>query len=57
MPTFVTLASPTVADIPGRPAVFTAAAALVHRLGAAVSRDTHGRLTEVDRAAATSATG
>jgi MFS family permease len=44
MPTFVTLASPTVADIPQRLILFTAVAAAVYLVGAALSRETRGRI-------------
>jgi MFS transporter, MHS family, proline/betaine transporter len=44
MPTFVTLASPTVGDIPERLAIFTAVAAVVYLVGALLSRETRGRV-------------
>jgi hypothetical protein len=40
MTTFVSLASPTVADIPGRLAIFLAACVVVFLAGAALSRET-----------------
>ena len=55
MPTFVTLASPTVGDIPERLAVFTAVAAVVYLIGALLSRETRGRVAAEERGEARSA--
>lgn len=44
MTTFVSLASPTVADIPGRLAIFLAACVVLFLAGAALSRETRGAL-------------
>jgi MHS family proline/betaine transporter-like MFS transporter len=44
MTTFVSLASPTVADIPGRLAVFLAGCVVLFLGGAALSRETRGAL-------------
>jgi MHS family proline/betaine transporter-like MFS transporter len=49
MPTFVTLASPTVSDIPQRLVVFTAVAAAVYLVGALLSKETRGRITVEER--------
>lgn len=44
MPTFVTLASPTTADIPSRVAIFIGGAILVYLIGALLNPETRGRL-------------
>lgn len=44
MTTFVTLASPTVADIPSRLAIFLAANVVLSQVGAACLDDTRGAL-------------
>ena len=44
MPTFVTLVSPTVADIPGRLVLFTTASAALYLVGALLSKETRGTL-------------
>jgi MFS transporter, MHS family, proline/betaine transporter len=49
MPTFVTLASPTVSDIPQRLVLFTAVAAAVYLVGALLSKETRGRITVEER--------
>ena len=44
MPTFVTLASPSVADIPSRVVVFIGVAISVYLIGALLNPETRGRL-------------
>lgn len=44
MPTFVTLASPTTADIPSRVVIFVGGAILVYLIGALLNPETRGRL-------------
>ena len=48
MTTFVTLASPTVADIPSRLAIFLAACVGIFLVGAALSPETRGALERPD---------
>jgi hypothetical protein len=52
MTTFVSLASPTVADIPGRLAVFLTACVVLFLVGAALSPETRGALEREEAAPA-----